>query len=343
MADTEQSGVVSVTNNCYPHEGCQDNLDKRDRDRIPNPRSSFLNTTSVSKMKIILTSYYETMRNQPGMNSNDDIRIRIAEIELISLLEFVEGVILNHHWSEDEFQCIQKTEILYTLCLRIELKEFPPSPYHMMVVDRSLFPVPSSNDIQLMKHQSKSSPISRVIRDMNAVEDRKRRYFHVDKLPYGIDVLVGLLTKLLPLHIIDDFHIIMSSPGENNQALHTDFKGLQGQESMFKVMPYFMIAAFEDETYLWHHLDNETKQVKVQAGGCIFGAGNAIHAGSAYKVENLRVHVYIDSLKFKHDARSQDFAPYAHLHQPPTAPRIPSDPSQIEVLRPPCERRKRKR
>lgn len=115
----------------------------------------------------------------------------------------------------------------------------------------------------------------------------------------------------------------MSSPGENNQALHTDFKGLQGNESMFKVMPYFLIAAFEDETYLWHHLNNETTRVTMQAGGCIFGAGNAVHAGSAYEVENLRAHIYIDSQKFTHDSRSQDFAPYAHLDQPPTVPKSP--------------------
>lgn len=190
--------------------GAQGSLDGADTHEVPgqspSSRSSFLDASSVARIKTTLASYYERMRGQPGMNSHDDIRIRIAEVELISLLDFVEGIVGHPLWSDDEFYSIQKTEILCKLCTRIDLKEFPPNPFQVTMFEKDLFPVPCSDYIQQMKHVSKSSPISRVIRDMNAIEDRKRRYFHVKKLPYGIDTLVEVLSKLLPLHVI------MSSP-----------------------------------------------------------------------------------------------------------------------------------
>tara|TARA_B100000482_G_C12612327_1_gene299605 strand:+ start:130 stop:573 length:444 start_codon:yes stop_codon:yes gene_type:complete len=84
--------------------------------------------------------------------------------------------------------------------------------------------------------------------------------------------------------------ILHSKAGCKRQQWHTDYDPEKCRESSIK--PLGVIFALQDETYFNVH---KKKKIVMKKGQILIFDGDLIHAGSAYDVENTRIHIYLDS------------------------------------------------
>ena len=106
-------------------------------------------------------------------------------------------------------------------------------------------------------------------------------------------LLMDTLDKVKePVHIIGGCSLLRSLPGCGVQKNHTDY-AVGNKKGTFSGIgaPYVGLVALENNTTL----NIEGKVVCIPLGACLIMRGNVIHAGSAYNVDNIRFHFYMDT------------------------------------------------
>tara|TARA_B100000945_G_C20319966_1_gene567157 strand:- start:358 stop:942 length:585 start_codon:yes stop_codon:yes gene_type:complete len=88
--------------------------------------------------------------------------------------------------------------------------------------------------------------------------------------------------------------ILHSTKNCKKQQWHTDYDPDACQKS--KVKPLGVLFALQNNTYL--NVYNKGR-ICLNKGEVLIFDGDLIHAGSAYKCENTRIHMYLDSEEFK--------------------------------------------
>lgn len=143
-----------------------------------------------------------------------------------------------------------------------------------------------------------------------ARNDRRRRQVNMPValsrgLAERLDTLVGRRAAAT------DFVILESRPGCQIQAAHTDYVPDDAlRATPDDTMPLLAVIALQPATTLevWpasHRLVRRTRLTRVtpkiarhtvtlDAGDVIVFRGDLVHAGSAYKARNIRLHAYID-------------------------------------------------
>ena len=66
--------------------------------------------------------------------------------------------------------------------------------------------------------------------------------------------------------------------------------------------PYGMIVGVSDNSrFLISNNKNRIKTIYINKGDVIIFRGDLVHAGAEYYSENVRLHAYIDSVKYKRE------------------------------------------
>ena len=277
--------------------------------------------SDVHKARLTLQKYYARMHESPGLEPNDRNKIYLGSAMLETFLDLLLGDASKKDTRNPRQNLgndVEKFRILQNLCTEIENKSFPPRASGYAKIE-SLVITPKEDWINAETSRIKTSKFRRIIRDRNGIEEDQNRVslIYEDGVRF-LEPLVEVLRWLLPLHTIQEFTGIVSKPGVNCQALHADYKGLSGEESKYRDMPYWLFVACQDSTFLWF-LNRNTKspeRIVLKKDDCIIAAGDAPHGGSAYAKDNLRFHVYIDSTAHIHDSTSQDFSSYEDCELP---------------------------
>lgn len=104
--------------------------------------------------------------------------------------------------------------------------------------------------------------------------------------------LDALERKKNAAHKIGGYTLLRSKPGCQKQADHKDYFVLKKKGKMSgDNAPHVGLIALENDTTM--HVEGE--KVSVPKGSCIIMRGNVVHAGSDYKVDNIRFHFYMDT------------------------------------------------
>ena len=146
-------------------------------------------------------------------------------------------------------------------------------------------------------------------------------------LPRGISKsLQKFIHKLFPEKQINDFVILKSKAGCQQQAAHTDY--VPTQEILYATddeMPLLFLIALEENTKLcvWprsHTLIQgarrrpiKCEEVHMNAGDALVFRGDLVHAGASYDTDNVRIHVYLDTADIP---RKKNMTYSIHKHAP---------------------------
>ncbi len=126
--------------------------------------------------------------------------------------------------------------------------------------------------------------------------DKKRFQYPIRKSLKVIRNLEHILNEngLMEKRCIGSCVALCSLPGCKQQQWHTDYDPDQIEHITHK--PLGIIVALQDDTYFCefpnvkHHL---------QKGDILIFKGDVVHAGGAYSRENVRIHVYLDSIQHR--------------------------------------------
>lgn len=137
---------------------------------------------------------------------------------------------------------------------------------------------------------------------------RYRRNTHLHHIQCTLETFIQREFSLK--HRIQSPILLMSLPGCQSQAPHTDFLTTDAFEQLAdQEIPLSMIVALEDET-VFDIYENSIrkggtidakyrKQVRMRSGDIIVFRGDLVHGGSAYSTSNVRLFYYVDSPFFK--------------------------------------------
>lgn len=121
-----------------------------------------------------------------------------------------------------------------------------------------------------------------------------------DVLDDFIEELEMTLYELLPSDSplsFSNWVILKSSAGCERQTPHTDYDPMSMQHTYScKYIPLLVLVSIMPDTYLdvWD-MNGNHKLVSMEEGDIMIFRADTIHAGSSYKNENIRIHVYLDS------------------------------------------------
>jgi hypothetical protein len=154
-------------------------------------------------------------------------------------------------------------------------------------------------------------------------QDHLRRQLVNEDIPHSIcDSLLPVRTFLqrlfdrlgsltLDTYTLGDMSLLVSFPGCQRQEWHTDYDHNSGSARRnFAVLLGLQCSQLD---YCAYNADSILVQDKVsfRRGDLVIFRGDMVHAGSAYKSVNARVHFYIDSVT--HPARSPNLASYVYF------------------------------
>jgi hypothetical protein len=127
------------------------------------------------------------------------------------------------------------------------------------------------------------------------------------------DELTSLITDFFPnLEKKSHMSVLFSKKGCVEQKLHTDYpltEDVEMQESFGDKEGHLKVESEEDKNKascfaLVALMDNTSiilgdgKPLNIAKGQVLFARGDLVHAGAGYEQDNVRLHVYFDSLHF---------------------------------------------
>jgi hypothetical protein len=90
--------------------------------------------------------------------------------------------------------------------------------------------------------------------------------------------------------ILSPWQLILSKAGCAQQALHMDW---DPQPNVHKA--FACLVALQNETFLDVASNGGRAQIKMEEGDVLIFRADLVHAGSAYRKRNVRLHAYFDS------------------------------------------------
>lgn len=102
-------------------------------------------------------------------------------------------------------------------------------------------------------------------------------------------------------HYLRDLVIIRSEPYCKRQKLHHDYDVNELRVIKKKNYPYGIIVGISDHSRFIISDDKQsrTRTIHIDKGDVLIFRGDVLHAGAEYYSENVRLHAYIDSVKYK--------------------------------------------
>jgi hypothetical protein len=129
------------------------------------------------------------------------------------------------------------------------------------------------------------------------------------KVDIGCEKLVqGIVDKYTSGLVLNDWHVLLSHPGCQEQIPHTDLDPVCLKDQEDTDISCGVLVGIEDDSYLkvWPGCIRGKKRPQVQPqyltynrGDIIIFRGDLVHAGCAYKKKNQRIHCYADNKSLK--------------------------------------------
>jgi hypothetical protein len=162
------------------------------------------------------------------------------------------------------------------------------------------------------KSYIRSVAVSPIFNNSGRKNDRLRRQglLKKDMIPNILEQTQNIIDTLYPSLFLSDSVVLVSLPGCAEQKPHTDYdaNSLNGISS--SVIPRGVLVALEENTTLevWPGSHDTNKRgiqkrtIRLDSGDVIIFRGDVVHAGSAYKSENTRIHIFADHPSFTRSA-----------------------------------------
>lgn len=98
--------------------------------------------------------------------------------------------------------------------------------------------------------------------------------------------------------IMNDWNVLVSRSGCQEQMLHTDFdqKDTEWSQRVMGDVPHGVIYALQNGTRIVVRTScgEAAEEIQIPRGHALVFRGDTVHAGASYDTYNLRVHAYID-------------------------------------------------
>lgn len=114
-------------------------------------------------------------------------------------------------------------------------------------------------------------------------------------------------TKGFMNHYIKDLVIVRSEPYCKRQKLHTDYDIDKLRHIKKTDYPYGILVGVSDNSRFLISDKNRVKTIYINKGDIIVFRGDVLHAGAEYYSENIRLHAYVDSKKYKREKNTTYF------------------------------------
>lgn len=109
-------------------------------------------------------------------------------------------------------------------------------------------------------------------------------------------------TKGFIHHTVQDLVIVRSEACCKRQQLHYDYDTNKLKSMYKKDYPYGLIVSVSDNSrFIIKPNNSKAKIVYLNKGDVLIFRGDLLHAGAEYYNENIRLHAYIDSKKYKRE------------------------------------------
>tara|TARA_Y100000389_G_scaffold145103_1_gene143560 strand:- start:463 stop:1065 length:603 start_codon:yes stop_codon:yes gene_type:complete len=173
-------------------------------------------------------------------------------------------------------------------------------------VFKKVVDIPDYMSSYIYQESKKGDPIFNNKYDENSGDGKRSQYDFNCKIGIHFKQILRKFIKtkgfLKHKHYIKDLVIVRSEPFCKRQKLHIDYDMDKLRNMKKNNYPYGMIVGVSNNSrFLISNNQNRIKTIYINKGDVIIFRGDLVHAGAEYYSENVRLHAYIDSVKYKRE------------------------------------------
>ena len=170
-------------------------------------------------------------------------------------------------------------------------------------VFKNVVDIPDYVSSYIYQESKKGDPIFNNKYDENSGDGKRSQYDFNCKIGNHFKQTLRkfMKTKGFVKHYLKDLVIVRSEPYCKRQKLHIDYDKDKLRSMKKTDYPYGIIVGVSDNSRFIVSINNKIQTIHINKGDVIIFRGDLVHAGAEYYSENVRLHAYIDSVKYKRE------------------------------------------